>query len=150
MAWVPYDNYLKKYLTLDNSIDHDDNASTTVKIAIVTSSYTPDRAAHDFWNDASTYEVSGANYTAGGNTLGNKTVTVNSNTVKFDSDDPATWAQSGSGFNNGRYAIMYKDTGTPSSSPLMAYYDLGSNKGNVDGDLTFQLDAAGIFTLAAA
>ncbi len=148
MAWVAYDYYLKKLLTQDDAIDHD-AAGTTIKIMLATNTYTPDRAAHDFKDDV-TNEVSGTNYTAGGNAIANKTVTVAGNVVKWDADDPATWSQSGSGFSNARKAIMYKDTGTPGTSPLIAYYDFGSDKGNVSGDLTLQLDAAGIATLACS
>lgn len=149
MAWIPYDSFLKKLNTLDDSIDWDDNSSTTVKIALVTSSYTPNRASHDFWNDVSANEVSGTNYTSGGNEITNKAVTVSSNTVKVDANDPATWSQSASGFSNARYAILYKDTGTASTSPLIAYADFGSDKGNVDGDFTIQLDTGGIYTLGS-
>jgi hypothetical protein len=148
MAWVQYDKYQESLMNQVNAIDHDDNASTTIKIALVTSSYTPNRATHDFWDDVSTNEVSGTNYTAGGNALASKTVTTATNITTWDANDPATWSQSGSGFSNARYAILYKDTGTPATSPLIAYHDFGSDKGNVDGDLTIQLDSAGIATIS--
>jgi hypothetical protein len=148
MAWVPFDYYLKKLLTQDDAIDHD-AAGTTIKIMMSTVTYSPDRAANAFKSDV-TNEVTGTNYTAGGNAIANKTVTVASNVIKFDADDPATWTQSGTGFSNARIAILYKDTGTASTSPLIAYYNFGSDKGNVAGDLTLQLDSAGIATLAGA
>lgn len=149
MAWVPFDYYLKKLLTQDDAIDHD-AAGTTVKIALVTSTGAPNRATHDFWNDLSGNEVSGSNYIAGGNAIANKTVSVASNIITFDADDPATWSQHASGFSNARYAILYKDTGNVATSPLMMYYDLGSDKGNVSGDLTLQLATDGIATLASS
>lgn len=150
MGWIAYDCYPKNMLALNPSIDHDDNSTTTIKIALVTSSYSPNRATDQYWGTVDGYEVSGDNYTAGGNEVVNKTVTVASNTVKFDADEPATWAQSPSGFSNARYAILYKDTGNPATSPLMAYYDFGSDKENIYGDLTLQLDSAGIATLGSA
>lgn len=152
MAWVPYDAYMESLFEQNTNqvVDWDDNSTTTVKIALVTSSYTPNRAGHDFWDDASANEVSGTNYTAGGNEVASKTCAVASNVVTVDAADPATWSQSGSGFSNARYAILYKDTGTASTSVLIAYADFGSDKGNVSGDLTVELDTDGIFTCSAA
>lgn len=150
MAWVVYDSYIESMCDLADTVDWNDNSTTTVKIALVTSSYTPNRATHDFWDDVSANEVSGTNYTAGGNEVANKTVSVASNTVTVDANDPATWSQSATGFNNARYAILYKDTGTASTSPLVAYADMGSDKGNVDGDFSIELDSAGIFTLGSS
>jgi hypothetical protein len=147
MAWVQYDKYQESLMNQVSAIDHD-NAGDTIKVALVTSSYTPSRATHDFWDDVSTNEVSGTNYTAGGNEVASKTVTTAANVTTWDAADPATWSQSGTGFSNARYAILYKDTGTPSTSPLVAYHDFGSDKGNVDGDLTVQLDSAGIATIS--
>ena len=148
MAWVPYDSFLKKLFTQADAIDFDD-AGTTLKVMIATASYTPNRATHDFKDDA-TNEVTGTGYTAGGNAVANKTVTVAANVVTVDADDPATWAENAAGFSNGRIAVLYKDTGTAGTSPLIAYHDFTVDKGNVGGDLTVQLDALGIFTQSAS
>ncbi len=44
-----------------------------IKVALVTSSYTPAQDTHDYWDDVSANEASGTGYTAGGATLGSKT-----------------------------------------------------------------------------
>jgi hypothetical protein len=147
MAWIQYDKYQESLMNQVTPIDHD-NAGDVVKIAFLDANYTPDRDAHVFWDDVSADEVSGTNYTAGGNEVATKTVTTAGNVTKWDANDPATWATSGAGFADARFAILYKDTGTPATSPLIAYHDFGSDKGNVDGDLTIQLDAAGIATIS--
>jgi hypothetical protein len=147
--WIPFDNYLKKLWTLVDSIDHD-AVATTVKIALITSAVAPNRVTHSFWSDLQANEVTGVNYTAGGNEIATKTVVVASNIITFDANDPAAWTMNVGGFANARYAIMYKTTGAPSSSPLIAYYDFGTNKGNTGSDFAIQLDAAGIATLAVA
>lgn len=120
----------------------------TLKMAIVTGSYTPDQNAHDFWNDVSANEVSGTGYTAGGNALATPTWTMSGAGLgTFDASDPATWSQNGAGFSNGRRAIIYYDTGTASTSTLVAYSDnFGADTGNVAGDLTITLNASGIYT----
>ena len=148
MAWVFYGKYKEKLLTQNDTVDWDDNSSTTVKLALVTSSYTPAVDTHDFWNDVSANEVSGTNYTAGGNAIANKAVsTPASGTITVDGDDPTTWSQDASGFSNARYAILYKDTGNTATSPLIAYYDMSSDQGNVAGDLTLSF-SPNIFTVS--
>ena len=91
---ITFLNALKNTLALD--LDSD-----TIKIMLVTSSYTPDFGAHDFKADV-TNEVSGTGYTAGGNTLGSLALTQTSGTIKFDAAD-TSWSSatitSVSGFN---------------------------------------------------
>ena len=53
-----------------------DFLSDDIRMALLASSYTPDLDAHDFWNDASADEVSGTGYTANGEALASKTLTV--------------------------------------------------------------------------
>ena len=120
----------------------------TLKLAIVTATYTPDQALHDFFNDI-TNEVTGSNYTAGGNSCATPTWVDGGagGTMTFDASDPATWVQHASGFSNGRRAILYYDTGTGSTSRLVGYSnDFGADSGNVAGDFTIAFDAAGIYT----
>lgn len=64
--------YGKGALKLANKeIDWD---TDTVKVMLTTSSYTPDKDAHDYKDDV-TNEVTGTGYTAGGATLSSKTIT---------------------------------------------------------------------------
>jgi hypothetical protein len=114
-----------------NAIDLD---TDTIKVMIVTSAYTPSQA-HDFINDASSNEVSGTNYTAGGATISGVSLALDSNTVEWIHDD-ITWTQSGAGFGDGRTFIWYKDTGNAATSPLIMYMAEGADFGNVSGDLT--------------
>ena len=148
MAWVPYDAYLENRYTAEYTaaIDHEGD---TFKICICTVTYTPNRATHIYYDDL-TNEVTGTNYTAGGNEVANPDVGVAANVVTFDADDPATWAQDGSGFNDGRIAVLYKDSGVAGTSNLVAYNDFGSSKGNVDGDLAIELAADGISAESSA
>lgn len=116
----------------------------TIKIMLCTSSYSPNVATHACKNSV-TNEVTGAGYTAGGITLTNTSLTLSGGTVTFDADD-VTWFESVGGFNNARYAVIYKNTGTANTSTLFAYIDLISNKGNADADLVIQMNALGIAT----
>lgn len=128
-----------------------DLSALTVKCLVVTGGYTPNQNTHDFEDDLGANEVSGDNYTAGGNTCANPTVALNgSGLVTVDFDNPATWAQHATGFSNGRRLIFYIDRGgAASANELIGYTDdFGADKGNVDGDFSAAFNASGFFTSA--
>lgn len=128
-----------------NSINFETPGGNGIKCAIVTATYTQSDT-HDFFNDI-TGEVTGTNYTAGGNVMSTGVVTESAGTVTVDIGDPATWSQHASGFSNGRRAIIYHDTGVSTTSRLIGYTaDFGADKGNVDGDFTVTVNASGLFT----
>lgn len=145
--WVLYDNFRLKQARGNGAINLE---SLDVYCALVTGSYTPNQNTHDFFDDI-TNEATGTGYTAGGNLVDNVLGTMDgSGNVKIDGDDPAAWAQDAGGFSAARRAILYvKRGGAASADELIAYSeDFGADKGNVDGDFSIQLDAAGIFTSA--
>lgn len=141
MATVIYNAFKKNIM--NGSIDLD---TDTIKVALTTSSYTPDQDSHEFFSSV-TNEVSGTGYTAGGATLANKTVTQDNtdNEGVFDADD-ATW--SSSTITNARYAIVYKSTGVAGTSPLICAIDLGSNYSSTNGTFTLPWNAEGIVNLS--
>lgn len=104
--------------------------SDTIKIALLSSSYTPNQA-HQYFSDVSASQVSTTNtgYTAGGATLGTKTLTANGNTYTARSA-AAQWTAGSAGLT-ARYAVVYKDSGTPSSSPLICYVLLDTTPSDV-------------------
>lgn len=132
-----YGTPLKNMMTGANVVDYD---TDTIKIALCTSSYTPDLDAHDFFSDI-TNEVSGTGYTAGGVTLASVAVTYDStsNQVRIDATDPS-WT---SASFTARYAIIYKSTGTASTSPLIGYIDFGQDETVSSGTFTIQFDTTG-------
>jgi len=141
MAWVMFDKFMEK--------QHDGNAVSCegdVRCMLIDDTRAPVGATDESMTDIDDNEVSGTNYTAGGYDM-TPTITLAGGTVTFDSDDP-TWLQSGSGFADARYAVVYFYTGTPATERPICYADLGGNKGNVSGDLTLELNAAGIWTLS--
>jgi hypothetical protein len=138
-----YGNFLLK--ALNKEVDFD---SDTIKVALLTSSYTPDQDAHDYFNDVSTYEVSGTGYTAGGNTLASKTATYDAgtNVIVLDAAD-TTWSSS---TITARYAVVYDSTGTTSTSALIGYVDFGSDQSSTNGNFTITWDATGIVRITVA
>lgn len=138
-----YGNFLLK--ALNKEVDFD---SDTIKVALLSSSYTPDQDVHDYFNDVSTYEVSGTGYTAGGNTLASKTATYDSanNVIVLDAAD-TTWASS---TITARYAVVYDSTGTSSTSALIGYVDFGSDQSSTNGNFTITWDSTGIVRITVA
>jgi len=100
MASKLYGQFLSQ--ALNKEIDWD---TDTIKVALLTNSYTPDQDAHNYLDDVIANEVTGATgYTAGGNTLANKTNSYNSatNVIVLDADD-TTWSSS---TITARYAVI--------------------------------------------
>jgi len=123
-----------------DTVDWNDD---TIKWMLVDSTTAPAAATHDYINDLSANEVTGANYTAGGTALTSKSIT-GTTTVNFDCAD-TVWAQNASGFTDARYALLYKDTGVEATSIIVGYIDLGSVVSTVTGPLTLQIAAGGLF-----
>jgi len=134
-----YNSYKKD--VLDSTIDF---INDTIKVALTTSSYSPDIDSDSFWGDV-TNEVADTGYTAGGETLAGKTNTQDNTDDEgvFDAND-VTWSSSSI---TARYAVIYKDTGTPSTSPLVCYIDLGGDKSSASGDFTLSWNAEGIINV---
>jgi len=182
-----------------------DYLSDTIKILLTTSSYAPNLDTHETKADV-TNEVSGTGYSAGGATLGTKTITytaanswatarANSTGYAFGdvvrpaagnghlyrcivagtsagappsfpttpqatvADGGVTWAEVGRGITQidaadpswpastitARYAVVYKDTGTPSTSPLLCLIDFGADVATTNGTLLITLPAVGLW-----
>lgn len=116
----------------------------TIKISLHTSTLTPNPDTHTYFSDL-TNEVTGTGYTAGGATLATKTLTQD-NTLDRGVADAAdtTWATS---TITARYAVGYKSTGTPSTSPVIGIIDFGADKSSSATDFVIQYNASGIIYL---
>ena len=130
--------------TAGNRIDF---LTDTIKNSLHTVTFVPDQDVHDFFNDA-TNEISGTGYTAGGVTLGSKTLTYDTatNETRLDAAD-SSWTTASF---TARIAVVYKDTGTGSTSPLMGYVDFGGDETVASGTFTIQWDATGVMKVTAS
>jgi hypothetical protein len=139
MANVIYNSFKKNIM--NGAIDLD---TDTIKVALVTSSYTPNADTHEDMADI-TNEVTGTGYTAGGATLANKTVTADTTDDEgvFDADD-VTWTNS---TITARGAVVYKSTGTAANDLLICYFDFGSDKSSSAGNFTITWNSEGIVNL---
>lgn len=139
-----YGNFLKAALNKEIEWDADD-----IRLALVTSSYTPDQDAHDYWNDVVANEVVGTGYTANGTALSGKTIVYTSGTNKLNLDaNDVTW---GSSTITARYAVVYDRTpATDATRPLLGYIDFGSDQSSSSGNFTVTFNASGIFEITTS
>ncbi len=140
MANVIYNS--AKQRLINGGIDLD---TDTLKVMLVTSTYVPDIDLHVFKSDV-TNEVTGTGYTAGGAALTSPTVTVDNTNDRaaFDAAD-VTWASS---TITARGAVVYKDTGTATTSPLLCYFDFTTDQISSNGNFTIQWNSSGILLLS--
>lgn len=117
----------------------------TIKVLLLTSAYTPNTDTHRY-RSSLTNEITGTGYTAGGATLTSPTLNYNSTTDTLTLDaadvswDPSTLVA--------RYAVIYRDTGTSATSPLLVLIDFGADVSSSTGPFALTWDAAGIITVS--
>ncbi len=129
MAGVLYDKGREKFLGTVTQINW---TSDTIKAVLVSSSYVPNTSTHEF--AGLTIQAHTSSLTP--QTIGNKTTT---NGIA-DGDDVTFTAVGANLVWN--YVAIFKDSGLPNSSPLIALIDSGSALGlpltSSGGDLTIQ------------
>jgi len=118
---------------LGGDFDFSSGTADTFKIALFTSSATLDATTTAY---ATTNEVTGTGYTAGGNTLTISTNATSSGTTAFLDFADTTWS---SATITARGALIYKSGGT---NPAIAVLDFGSDKTSTAGDFTIVFPAA--------
>lgn len=124
-----------------------DWVTDTIKVTLHTSTYTPNQDTHDFADDLTNELSTGSGYTAGGVTLASKSVSYDTSTneARLIAGN-AAWTNLSATF---RYAVVWKDTGTAGTSPLLGYVDLGAT--TIAGtNFTLTPDATGWLKITAA
>ena len=89
----------------------------------------------------------GGNYTAGGPTLANPTVTLTGGAGVFDGDD-VDITQNASNPTNARNGVIYNDT--DAGKRAVCYIDYGADTDMSNGDFSIAWNASGIISLNQA
>jgi hypothetical protein len=109
-----------------------DLVADNIKILFYSSAF---NSGHEFVSD-----LTGGSIIARSGNLAGKTVTGG----VFDANDLTVTAVSGSAFT---HVILYKDSGSDATSPLIAIFDVASFTPN-GGDINVVFNASGLFSIA--
>ena len=122
-----------------------DLESDTIKLKYMATTYTPDVTTENWLSDVSASEASGAPT----ETLANVDVRIDTGNLRVEVDaDNVTEAGVTTLTNK---FIVYKDTGTAATSPLIACIDIVEGTlGPVSGTLSLTFNAEGIFAVNAS
>lgn len=134
---------MEKFLTLATGLTSWE--STSCKYMMVLDTSTPDFDLDDFRADYTATEVSGTNYTAGGNALVSPAITISSG-LKHDFDDPS-WANST--ISNAMAGIVTSGNATDTADEVYYLQDFVTAVSSSSGTFTVQINTAGALTMTA-
>lgn len=142
MASFAYNSF--KYSQLgDTGVTPINLKTDTIKLVLLSASYTPDQDAHDFYDDVSAYEVAASgSYSTGGVTL---TITTSQDNTNNRGVCDAADFNITSATIVARYFALIKSTGVASTSRLIALYDPGALVTTYLGTLAVTINASGLF-----
>jgi hypothetical protein len=119
----------------------------TIKCALTTSAYDPTTGidTHAFFNQVTNEVAATGGYTAGGNTLASLSSSYDtaSDQARFTAAN-TSWTSS---TITARNAIVYKSTGTASTSPLISFVAFGADVSTTAGTFQITWDATGIWII---
>jgi len=120
----------------------------TIKCSLHTASYAYNQDTDEFFSVVTNELATAGGYTAGGVTLAGKSLSYDtaSNESRLIAGN-ASWA---SATFTCQVAVVYKSTGTGSTSPLMGFVDMGAAQSVSSGTFTIQWDATGVLKGVAA
>lgn len=145
MASLVFNSFKGRILGDDSIVGTAINLKTdTIKLSLHSSSLTPDADADEFYDDVDNEVSASGTYSAGGATL---TTSISTD----DTDDEGVFDATDVSFTSAtitaRYAIIYKSTGTASTSPLVLLIDFGSNQTATAGTFAITFASEGILNL---
>ena len=120
-------------------IDYDAN---TIKVALLTSAYTFNQDTHETYADIVGNEVAAGNgYTARGAALASKSITYDAatNRARLFAANTA-WTPGAGQTLTAAKAVIYKDTGTNTTSYLLGYVDFGATISAIGAPFTISWD----------
>ena len=106
--------------------------SDTIKVALMTSSYTPNQDTDELWSAISSNEISGVGNNYSASTLASKTVgEATSGKTIFDTTATTVFTATGGDIGPASYAVVYDET----DGTLLTYIDFsGSPQTATDGN----------------
>lgn len=127
-----------------------DWAGDAIMLALTTSAYAVAQGTDEFFDDVTNEIAAGGGYSSGGFALSGMVETYDSATreSRFDADDFSVGALTpASPF---RYGVIYDDSGTPSTSILLAYINFGADQDPGGLPFAIQWASTGVFYIQAS
>lgn len=122
-----------------------DLENDTINLAFMDPSYSPDKDSDTYWSDINSNEATDSGGSGiGPVALSNKAVSIDDSNdrAEFDADDVTKTNQT----TDTDKFVIYKDTGSASTSNLICSVDIDEGKLQpVDGDLSITFSSEGIF-----
>lgn len=151
MAATPWALFGPASLLITNGgIDLDNDS---LRVALVTSSWTPNQTADNAWSDMSANEVANGNgYATHGVALAGAALTQSGLITEFDAND-VSWTSS---TITARYAVIVRDAnsdGSLAAGDIPIFWtelEDGADVSTTNGTLLVQMNANGIFRWTAA
>lgn len=123
-----------------------DLLSDSLRLTLHTSTYTPNQSTNEVKADATNELTTAGGYTALGQALASKTFSSSALVTTFDAAD-VTWTALTVTF---RYGVLWDDTVTTLTDPLILYVDTGGDQTVSSLDVSFVWNASGLFTFTVA
>lgn len=111
-----------------------------IKVALLTSGYTPNQGTDHVFSDVSANETSGTGYVAGGMLISSPSANLAAHVLTLDAAD-IVWTVS---TITARYAVIYDTT---VANKLLGYVDFGANVSSSGASFTIVWNAAGILSI---
>jgi hypothetical protein len=129
---MPLSNHYKHELHAGN-IDFD---ADTFHMALMASGFSFDPDAHANWSDVSAGELAaGSGYTAGGQVMAGVAISEDDANDRSDVTwSNVTWTASGGNIGPSPGVMIYKNTGTASTSTIVGYVPFGQELTAFDGN----------------
>ena len=143
-----YSNWLLGILNGTYSTDWDNDTIKVALYASSASSYITNCSGVTYWAAIASGEITGSGYSASGKTVSGMTIGFtghNPTVIRLDGSD-VSWA---SATITARYAVLYKDTGNGSTSPVICWVDFGSDQSSSSGTFEIQWNASGIVGISS-
>lgn len=148
MASAVFNSYKGRMLGDDSIVTTAINLKTdTIKLSLHSTSWTPSVDDDDHFDDVDNEVASSGTYTTG--IAGGVTLTTTCTTDDTDDEGvfDATDVSITSATIAARYAIIRKDTGVATTSPLVLYIDFGSTQTSTAGTFAITFAAEGILNI---
>ena len=143
---VVFYNEFKEQFALGNINLAASPGGDIIKVILVGTTYFPNADTDRFYSHVQPYEIVGTGYIPGDYVLTGKTLTkdLTNDWVVFAANNPS-WDPST--ITNAKGAILYKDTGNATTSPLIGYYEFDQPASSSNGAFTIVWASNGILRL---